>query len=65
MIAWHDHSSDRDRAALGRADPRAVRALAYASDAGMPMISDPGFTLMRDIAAAGLYATVLPGAPRP
>ncbi|MEO8529765.1 MAG: 16S rRNA (cytidine(1402)-2'-O)-methyltransferase [Deltaproteobacteria bacterium] len=61
VIAWHDHSSDRDRDRLV-AMIRDGASLAYASDAGMPMISDPGYVLMRDVVAAGLYATVLPGA---
>src|SRR5215217_3036776 len=31
------------------------------SDAGMPLVSDPGFVLVREVVAAGLGVEVLPG----
>lgn len=36
--------------------------IALVSDAGTPMISDPGYKLMRDAIAGGVYVTALPGA---
>ena len=37
-------------------------AIALVSDAGMPLISDPGWKLVRDARSAGLNVTVVPGA---
>lgn len=36
--------------------------IALVSDAGTPMISDPGYRLVRAVKAHGLYVTALPGA---
>ncbi|WP_298690744.1 16S rRNA (cytidine(1402)-2'-O)-methyltransferase [uncultured Sphingomonas sp.] len=59
MIPYHDHNADRVR-------PRLVarlgsEAIALVSDAGTPMISDPGFKLVRDARAAGANIVTLPG----
>jgi 16S rRNA (cytidine1402-2'-O)-methyltransferase len=40
---------------------RAGRTIAYASDAGMPGISDPGTRLVAACVAAGLDVTIVPG----
>lgn len=60
LIAYHDHSSDgtlaRLRALIGEG-----KSVAYASEAGTPLISDPGFELARAVAAAGLPMTAAPG----
>ncbi len=40
---------------------RAGKALALISDAGMPLISDPGERLVRAVHAAGLPITAIPG----
>ena len=60
LIAYHDHSRDTviDRL-LGFL--REGRSVAYASEAGTPLISDPGFELARAVAAAGLPMTAAPG----
>lgn len=60
VIAYHDHSGE---GALQRllgliGDGKSV---AYASEAGTPLISDPGFELARAVAAAGLPMTAAPG----
>lgn len=61
MIAYHDHNGDQ-------AGPRILRALAngasvgYASEAGTPLISDPGFQLGRSAVADGHSVFAAPGA---
>ena len=39
--------------------------VALVCDAGTPLISDPGFSLVRDVRAAGLTVTAVPGAAAP
>ena len=60
VIAYHDHSragvQERLMAALGEG-----RSVAYASEAGTPLIADPGYELARDAAAAGHLVTAAPG----
>jgi 16S rRNA (cytidine1402-2'-O)-methyltransferase len=41
---------------------RGGEVVALVSDAGMPLVSDPGFVLVRETVAAGLAVEVLPGA---
>src|SRR3546814_18488661 len=40
---------------------RASEAIALVSDAGTPLISDPGFKLVREARAAGHYVTTISG----
>jgi 16S rRNA (cytidine1402-2'-O)-methyltransferase len=60
VIAYHDHSGE---GALQRllALLAEGKSLAYASEAGTPLISDPGFELARAVAAAGLPMSAAPG----
>ena len=60
VLAYHDHNGARMRPRL-LAEIEAGRSVAYASEAGTPMISDPGFDLMRAVQAAGLPSTSAPG----
>lgn len=60
MIAYHDHNADRARPAIIEA-LRAGQSVAYASDAGTPLVADPGYRLARDMAAEGLPVRALPG----
>jgi len=59
MIPYHDHSADSVRARL--VDRMAGESVALLSDAGTPLISDPGYKLVRDARAAGRRITTLPG----
>ncbi len=60
VIAYHDHSgAGQLQRLLGMMAEG--RSLAYASEAGTPLISDPGFELARAAAAAGLPLTAAPG----
>lgn len=61
LIAYHDHNTDKARPRL--LDEIAQgRSVAYASEAGTPLISDPGFDLVRAAREAGLPVTSAPGA---
>lgn len=56
----HDHNEDGERVRVMR-DLAAGKRIALISDAGTPLISDPGFKLVRDCAAAGLPVHCIPG----
>ncbi len=57
---YDDHSEHRDRTRL--VDSMRTRAVALVSDAGTPMISDPGYRLVNDCRADGIPVTAIPGA---
>ena len=56
---YDDHSEHRDRGRL--VESMRTRAVALVSDAGTPMVSDPGFRLVNDCRAEGIEVTSLPG----
>ncbi len=59
MMAYHDHNGDRMRPGLiARLSSQVV---VLVSDAGTPLISDPGYKLVRDARAAGHFVTSIPG----
>jgi len=60
---YDDHSGENDRARL--IDAMRTRAVALASDAGTPLVSDPGFRLVREVKAAGITVTSIPGPSAP
>lgn len=60
LIAYHDHNGAQVRPKLIEAI-KSGQSLAYASDAGTPLVADPGFALARDVLAADLPVTAAPG----
>lgn len=60
LLAYHDHNGKTMR-------PRLLeqlgtgKSVAYASEAGTPMIADPGFDLAREAAGKGHLVTTAPG----
>ncbi len=60
IVAYHDHSGPAARrgllAALGEG-----KSVAYVSDAGSPLVADPGFVLAREAIAAGHAVFSAPG----
>src|SRR3546814_15653856 len=59
MIPYHDHNADQMRPEL--LNRLSSEAIALVSDAGTPLISDPGFKLVREARAAGHYVTTISG----
>ncbi len=59
MIRYDDHSSDDERARI--VDRLGGEAVALVSDAGTPLISDPGYKLVRAARAAGHAVVTIPG----
>lgn len=63
-LAYHDHNAAQMR-------PRLLRLLqdgkivALISDAGTPLIADPGYRLVREAVDAGIYVTAVPGPSAP
>jgi len=58
--AYHEHNAERERP-LVLAELAAGKSVAVISDAGTPLISDPGYKLVRDAIAAGHQVISLPG----
>lgn len=59
--AYNDHSKKADRQKLISL-LKEGKSVALVSDAGMPLISDPGYKLVKDCYDAGIKVTVCPGA---
>lgn len=61
LLSYHDHNGEARR-------PQVMEMLAHGkrvaliSDAGTPLISDPGYKLVHMVSKAGYYVSVLPGA---
>src|SRR6185437_13239478 len=60
-LAYHDHNAERIRPLL-LARLEAGAAVAPISDAGTPLVSDPGLKLVREAVSRGIAVTTLPGA---
>ncbi|APX90244.1 16S rRNA (cytidine(1402)-2'-O)-methyltransferase [Brevirhabdus pacifica] len=60
LVAYHDHNGKAQR-------PRLIgyikdgKSVAYVSDAGTPLVADPGYALGRAVIDAGLPVTAAPG----
>ncbi|MCY4031908.1 MAG: 16S rRNA (cytidine(1402)-2'-O)-methyltransferase [Hyphomicrobiales bacterium] len=61
ILAYHDHSSDKIRCGI-LDDVEGGKAVALVSEAGMPLVSDPGYRLVRDALERGIDVTCAPGA---
>ena len=60
LIAYHDHSGPKARARILDIVAQGG-AVAYASEAGTPLVADPGYQLARGAIEAGLPLTSAPG----
>ncbi len=60
ILAYHDHSGAGARGKILEALEQG-QSVAYASEAGMPLIADPGYDLGRQAAEAGHNVTCAPG----
>ncbi len=61
LLALHEHNeSDRVQQILGQLQEG--KSMALVSDAGTPLISDPGYRLVRGLRAAGIEVSPIPGA---
>lgn len=59
-ISYNDHNGEQRRPMILQA-LRDGKHVALVSDAGTPLISDPGYKLVRDVIAENHYVTALPG----
>jgi 16S rRNA (cytidine1402-2'-O)-methyltransferase len=60
LVAYHEHNAERARPRL-LARIAGGEAIALVSDAGTPLVSDPGYKLARAAGERGLAVTALPG----
>ena len=64
LVSLHEHN-ERQRLPRLLADLREGKTVALASDAGTPLLSDPGFVLVREAAAEGIRIEPIPGPAAP
>ena len=60
LRTYHDHTSKAKQGSLINELKEGAKA-AYITDAGTPLISDPGFALVRDLIQAGVRIEAIPG----
>lgn len=60
LVSLHDHN-ERQRLPRLLAELEAGKTIALCSDAGTPLLSDPGFVLVREAAARGVVVEPVPG----
>jgi len=61
LVSLHEYNEERRVETLVR-ELAAGKVIALVSDAGTPLLSDPGYALVRAAAAAGLEVRAIPGA---
>lgn len=61
LLSYNDHSAARARPRLLARLGEGAR-IALVSDAGTPLVSDPGYKLVREALAAGITVQAIPGA---
>lgn len=61
LVSLHEHN-EQERAQQLLANLERGQSLALISDAGTPLISDPGYSLVRQVASAGYRVIPIPGA---
>jgi 16S rRNA (cytidine1402-2'-O)-methyltransferase len=64
LVSLHEHN-ERQRLPRLLSDLQEGKTIALASDAGTPLLSDPGFLLVREAAAAGVRIEPIPGPAAP
>lgn len=64
LLAYHEHNAERMRPVLLER-LAGGGSVALVSDAGTPLVSDPGYKLVRAVIEAGLPLTALPGPSAP
>jgi 16S rRNA (cytidine1402-2'-O)-methyltransferase len=64
LVSLHEHN-ERQRLPRLLADLQEGKTIAVASDAGTPLLSDPGFLLVREAAALGIRIEPIPGPAAP
>lgn len=64
LMPYHDHNASVQRPQLLQII-REGKSVALISDAGMPLISDPGYKLVKDCLSDNIYVTSMPGANAP
>jgi 16S rRNA (cytidine1402-2'-O)-methyltransferase len=60
LVSLHEHN-ERQRLPRLLAELESGKTVALASDAGTPLLSDPGFVLVREAAARGIAVEPIPG----
>lgn len=64
LKTYHEHNASRERPAIiGRISKG--ESVVLISDAGTPLVSDPGYKLVREVQQAGLRLTSVPGPSAP
>ena len=64
FVSYHEHNAAKMRPVLIERMKKG-EAIALVTDAGTPLVSDPGYKLVRECVAEGVAVTTLPGASAP